>query len=104
MSDGAKPVSVTILDKEYLISCAEDEREQLHAAAAFLNEKMNEVKRGGKVVGSERVAVMAALNIAHELIASRVQADSFSNSVDHTLRRLNSKISEALSSPPAVEH
>jgi cell division protein ZapA len=91
-----RPVTVTILDKEYLVSCSEDERDQLHTAAAFLNQKMKEVKSGGKIVGTERVAVMAALNIAHELLACRQVSNETSSSLDNTIRRLHSKIDEAL--------
>jgi cell division protein ZapA len=95
MSD-AKPVKVNILDKEYLISCADNEREQLHNAVTFLNMKMQEVKNSGKVIGSERVAVMTALNIANELLASRRENDSYTNDVDAAVRRLRNKIDEAL--------
>lgn len=96
MSGSERPVTVTILDKEYLISCSEEERDQLHTAAAFLNQKMKEVKSGGKIVGTERIAVMAALNIAHELLACRQQSNETSNSLDSTIKRLHSKIDEAL--------
>jgi cell division protein ZapA len=96
VSGAERPVTVTILDKEYLISCGEEERDQLHTAAAFLNQKMKEVKSGGKIVGTERIAVMAALNIAHELLACRQQSSETSSSLDNTIRRLHSKIDEVL--------
>jgi cell division protein ZapA len=95
MSD-AKPVKVTILDKEYLISCTDNEREQLHNAVTFLNMKMQEVKNSGKVIGSERVAVMTALNIAHELLAYKRENDSYTTTVDAAVQRLRNKIDEAL--------
>ena len=101
-SAAVKPVTVTILDKDYLISCRDDEREQLFEAVAYLNGKMREVKDGGKVIGTERQAVMAALNIAHELLACRQQNDEFNSSVDSTLRRLHSKIEQALIPAPQV--
>lgn len=103
MNAGLRPVTITILDKEYLISCHEDEREQLHTAAAFLNDKMREVKDGGKVVGTERIAVMAALNIASELMSRRSESDEFSNSVDSAIRRLRSKIDAALTQGARIE-
>lgn len=103
MNAGLRPVTITILDKEYLISCHEDEREQLHTAAAFLNDKMREVKDGGKVVGTERIAVMAALNIASELMSRRSENDEFSNSVDSAIRRLRSKIDAALTQGARIE-
>ena len=98
MSTETRPVTVTILDKDYLISCREDEREQLHTAVSFLNQKMQEVKSGGKVVGTERIAVMAALNIAHELLACREKNNEYSASLDSAIRRLHSKIDEVLTS------
>lgn len=103
MSGGAKPVTVNILDKDYLISCSESEREQLHTAVSYLNHKMLEVKNAGKVVGTERIAVMAALNIAHELLACRMESDQYNTSVDSTVRRLQLKIEEALSQGVALE-
>lgn len=96
MSENSKPVNVLILDKEYLISCPEEEREQLHTAVTFLNMKLKEVKDSGKVIGSERVAVMTALNIAHELLAYKRDNDDYTSSIDTTIRRLQNKIDEAL--------
>jgi len=103
MSSAAKPVTVKILDKDYLISCSENEREQLHTAVSYLNGKMLEVRNAGKVVGTERIAVMAALNIAHELLACRMESDHYNNSVDSTVRRLQHKIEEALAQGVALE-
>ena len=96
MSPDLKPVSVTILDKEYLISCTEEERDQLHNAVEFLNEKMQELKGSGKVIGAERIAVMAALNITHELIAYKQKNEDYTESIDSTVRRLQTKIDNAL--------
>lgn len=93
-----KPVNVKILDKDYLISCTDEEREQLHTAVTYLNMKMKEVKDSGKIVGSERIAVMTALNIAHELLAHKRENDHYTSSVDSVLRRLQNKIDEALTS------
>jgi cell division protein ZapA len=102
MSD-PKPVSVTILDKEYLISCSDEEREQLHSAVQYLNMKMQEVKNSGKVIGSERVAVMTALNIAHELLAFKRENDTYANNLDDTIKRLRNKIDEALTNGRQLE-
>jgi len=103
MSSSPKPVKVTILDKEYLISCSDDERDELHNAVNFLNMKMQEVKDSGKVIGSERVAVMTALNIAHELLAYKRENDTYADTVDATLRRLRNKIDEALTNGRQLE-
>ena len=96
MSGNARPVNVLILDKEYLISCSDEEREQLHTAVTFLNRKLGEVKDSGKVIGSERIAVMAALNISHELLAYKRDNEDYTTAVDSTVRRLQSKIDAAL--------
>ena len=92
----SKPVSFTILDKEYLISCNEQERDALHRAIELLNRKMREVKTSGKVIGSERIAVMAALHIAHELLEYKQRNESYTSNVDSLIRRLQNKIDDAL--------
>ncbi len=66
--DDKLTVTVKILDKEYLIACRAHEREELLATVHYLSEKMREIRDRGLVLGTERVAVMAALNIAHELL------------------------------------
>ena len=96
MSSSAKPVSFTILDKEYLISCNEQERDVLHRAIELLNRKMSDVKASGKVIGTERIAVMAALHIAHELLEYKQRNDSYTSNIDNLIRRLQSKIDDAL--------
>ena len=96
MSNESKPVSVQIMDKEYMVGCAEDERESLYAAVDFLNQRMRELRDGGKVIGSERVAVMAALNIAHEYLEYRRHKEAYSSSVGQTIERIQSKLAGAL--------
>lgn len=72
MADGAKTIDVTLLGRSYRVACEEGEREALLQAVAYLDGKMNEIKAAGKVGGSERIAVMAALNIAHELLSTKL--------------------------------
>ena len=102
MSEG-KPVSVHILDKEYLISCEDSERDQLHSAVTYLNMKMKEVKDSGKVIGAERIAVMTALNIAHELLAYKRENDDYTTTIDKTVQRLRNKLDEALTNGKQLE-
>ena len=71
MSTKPKTLDVTIMGRSYKVACAEDEREGLLAAVAHLDEKMSGIKAAGKVAGAERIAVMAALNIAHEMLQNR---------------------------------
>ena len=72
MAEGAKTIEVILLGRSYRVACEEGEREALLQAVAYLDGKMNEIKQAGKVSGSERIAVMAALNIAHELLSTRL--------------------------------
>ena len=64
-------LDVTILGREFKVACKEGEREELVEAVAMLDRRMREIRDGGKVSGAERIAVMAALNIAHELLRER---------------------------------
>ena len=64
----AKTLTVQILDKDYCIACPADERANLENAARYLDGKMREIRSGGKVIGADRIAVMAALNITHDLL------------------------------------
>ena len=68
MSD---PVGVRILDREYLVACGPDERDGLVAAANLLDGRMREIRAGNRMAGIDRIAVLAALNLAHELIQQR---------------------------------
>ena len=62
---------IKILDKEYLVSCPEGHEAKLIKAGSLLNKKMREIKDSGRVLGIERIAVMAALNLTHELINAK---------------------------------
>ena len=68
MSD---PIAVRILDREYLVACPPDEREGLQSAASLLDGRMREIRSGNRMAGIDRIAVLAALNHAHELIQQR---------------------------------
>lgn len=67
-SESTGTLDVTIFDREFRITCPEEERPVLLDAVAYLNRKMHEIREIGKVVTTERIAIMAALNIAHELL------------------------------------
>jgi cell division protein ZapA len=72
MAEPAETIEVTILGRSYRVSCREGEREELMRAVAYLDAKMSEIRQSGKVTGTDRIAVMAALNIAHELLSMRI--------------------------------
>ena len=74
MVEGAKSIEVSILGRHYRVACGEGEREALLQAVAYLDAKMDEIEKAGKIAGTERIAVMAALNIAHELLSTRFGA------------------------------
>lgn len=61
-------ITVTILDRDYQIACTHEEKESLLAAARYLDQKMREIRDRGNVIGIDRIAVMAALNIAHDFL------------------------------------
>lgn len=66
-----KVIDVNIMGREFKVSCTDDEREGLITAVNYLDKKMREIRDTGKVIGTERIAVMAALNIVHELLTAR---------------------------------
>ncbi len=65
-------LDVTILDRELRVACPDDERAELLDAVAYLDKKMREIRDAGKIASVERIAIMAALNIAHELLTTKV--------------------------------
>ncbi len=95
-SDNSKAISINILGKEYLISCNDDERNGLISAADFLDEKMREIRDAGKVIGTDRIAVMAALNIAHELLDQSSGASKSPGDVENKIKNIQTKIEDAL--------
>jgi cell division protein ZapA len=72
MSKDAKGLDVNIMGREFRVSCTEEERRDLLKAVDYLNAKMREIRDTGKVIGVERIAIMAALNITHEFLSTRM--------------------------------
>ena len=83
------------MDKEYRVSCPVDEQQSLTASAEFLNGKLNEIKSKGSIIGTERIAIMAALNLAHELLNSQSYKDEYVD-MDSRVNSLQKKIDIAL--------
>ena len=77
MNQKTKTLDVTIMGRTYKVACSDEERNALLSAVAYLDRKMTEIKNAGRVASAERIAVMAALNIAHELLSSRNHASGF---------------------------
>ncbi len=92
----SKAISVKILSKEFQVNCPAGAEEQLHEAAYYLDQKMKEIRRSGRVIGLERIAMMAALNISHELLAFRQQKELYIESVSKHIERLQNKIDTVL--------
>ncbi len=77
MTSEPKTLDVSSMGRSYKVACADEERDALLSAVSYLDKKMNEIKTAGKAASAERIAVMAALNIAHELLSSRTSASGF---------------------------
>ena len=88
MAAKKKTLDVSIIGRTYKVACEDEEREALLAAVAYLDRKMTEIKSAGKVASAERIAVMAALNITHELLSCREAAGGFD--IDALRRRIHS--------------
>jgi cell division protein ZapA len=89
-------VTVRILEKEYNVACPADEKPALLASAELLNSKMREIRDSGKVVGLDRVAVMAALNLANELLRAQGQDEELKNIVGLRIRAMREHLDSAL--------
>jgi cell division protein ZapA len=101
MSDNQARVSVRILEKEYHITCPIEERSDLLDSAEFL--KMREIRDSGKVVGLDRIAVIAALNMANELIRFRNRDTNLDSDVGGRLRILRERVESALEKGQQLE-
>ncbi len=97
------PVNVKILDKEYRIACPPDERNALLASADMLNTRMRDLKDGGNVIGTDRIAVMAALNMTHEMIELKDDSSSASETLTKRIAKMQEKIEETLQDTKQLE-
>ena len=91
-------VFVKILDKEYQVACPREERQALVESAQLLDERMKAIRGTGAVIGLERIAVMAALNLSHELLQAKTANAGGTNAVANQsdLLRLNEKLDRSL--------
>jgi cell division protein ZapA len=96
MADAAKTVEVNLLGRTYRVACSDEEREGLMQAVAYLDAKMNEIRKTGKVMGAERIAVMAALNVAHELLSVRIGTGFDVGQAKRRISALESRLEEAI--------
>ena len=103
MSGAPTAMTVRILDKEFRVACTDEEREDLLDAARFLNDRMLEIRNAGKVIGTDRIAVMAALNIAHELLQCKAQMDGVDQTLHSRIKQIQHKIESALNQSKQIE-
>ena len=97
MTQQMAQVSVRILDKEYQVACRPEERTDLLDSAEILNTKMREIRDNGRVVGLDRIAVMAALNMANELIHAQARDVQLEGDVSNRLRSISDRVVNVLS-------
>jgi cell division protein ZapA len=103
MSDRVARVSVRILEKEYQVACLPEERSELLDSAEYLNGKMREIRDAGNIVGLDRIAVMAALNLAHELLKIRGRGEGVNADVGQKIRQLRERVETALTRGQQLE-
>ncbi len=92
-NDPGHKVAIRIMDKEYLVGCPEGAEAELFNSADYLDQKMREIRDAGKVLGLERVAVMTALNLSHELLKNKAENQQ---RFDERIQKLNQKIDSSL--------
>jgi len=90
------PVNLRIIDKDYVVACPEKERDTLLASAQYLNEKIREIREGGKLANSERIVVISALNIIHEFFQYKQQKETDFEQLNKQIVNLQEKIALAL--------
>jgi cell division protein ZapA len=95
MSGNPVPVNVHILDREYQVACQPGEEDTLKASATYLDKKMREIRDRGNVIGIDRIAVMAALNISHEYLQLKPLEDERRSLTQH-ISSMRQTISKAL--------
>jgi cell division protein ZapA len=96
-------VNVKILDKDYRVSCDPDGHEDLQRAARYLDQQMRDIRANGNIIGIERIAIMAALNIAHEYLQQDCESSGKRTEMGQRLRHIQQKIEIALNKNSQLE-
>ena len=99
----AQPINVSILDKDYKVACPPGEQSALLESAKFLDSKMREIRDTGNIMGSERIAVITALNMANDLLKSSSVDKELGRELPPRLKDLESKISRVLEQAKQLE-
>ena len=93
----AKSLQISIMGREFRVACPEAEQASLLEAVDYLNKKMLEIRDAGKVIGLERIAIMAALNIAHEYLSTKVGGSFDMGEMKRRMNRMETVIDQAMS-------
>ena len=103
MSDEPVGVDIRVLDKDYRIACPAEEQNDLLASARYLDSRMREIRQTGRVIGTDRIAVLAALNIVHELLQIQNGQPSLGPDVSRRLGRLQERIGATLTAETTLD-
>ena len=103
MASEIDSVTITILGKEYQIGCPPSEEEALRKSARYLDDQMSKIKARGSALGFEKVAVMAALNISHELLKKSLEVSEVEHGSLRDIKLLEEKIDSALEASRQIE-
>src|SRR5688572_5962088 len=96
MSEG-KSLQITIMGREFRVACPEEDQAGLLEAVDYLNKKMLEIRDAGKVIGLERIAIMAALNISHEFLSTKIGGSFDMGEMKRRMNRMETVIDQAMS-------
>jgi len=98
VANSSKTLALSILDREYRVNCPQGAEDELREAARFLNDKMEEIReagsKAGKVLGTDRIAVIAALNITHQLLDAENREATVSTDLQRLTKRIDALLDE----------
>ena len=103
MSMSSRGVNISIVGRDFSVACPEDARDDLMEAARYLDDQMKEIQKTGKIIGAERCAIMAALNITNDLLTLRKETAGQSNA-QHRLNQLQARIDDVLNEAKNISH
>lgn len=102
MSDSENIISIRILDRDYKIKCPPDEAQELQAAARYVDDQMRKVRSSGSVTSTDRVAVVTALNVSHELMSLKKQKNNYIDMMNTRISDLQGRIQNFLTAQEEV--
>ncbi|MBF6022401.1 cell division protein ZapA [Lysobacter niastensis] len=94
MSSASEPVNIRLLDREYTVGCEPDERDSLLAAAKLLDQRMRDIRGSNRMAAIDRIAVLAALNLAHELQQIKGESEGRDRELSRTLNELHRRLDD----------